>query len=71
VTEDGQRPSPDNPQYLITIVEPDDGDESGNCSIVVGLMQMYRRKNITAEPDFVPLGFWIYTAVSIYTIHRL
>ena len=59
-----KRPKAANPQYLITVTEPDDDDHEGECSVVIGLMQMFRRKNITSMVDFLPINYCIYAAVS-------
>jgi hypothetical protein len=59
-----KRPRSGNPQYLITVTQPDDDDEEGECSVVIGLMQMFRRKNITSMVEFLPINYCIYSAVS-------
>ena len=33
-----------NPQYHVTVVDPDDGDEDGECMVIIELMQKDRRK---------------------------
>ncbi|CAG0919787.1 unnamed protein product [Notodromas monacha] len=54
-----ERPLATNPQYLFTIAEPDDDDDKGDCTVVIGLMQMYRRKQ---HAIFLSIGFRVYRA---------
>lgn len=48
----------DNPQYVITLDEDDDGD--GKCSIIVALMQKNRRKQKKMGVQDLCIGFSIY-----------
>ena len=49
-----------NPQYKVSIAEPDDDDEDGNGTIVVGVMQKNRRKLRQEGQDNNPIGYAIY-----------
>lgn len=49
-----------NPQYRVTIDEPDDDDEDGKGSIIVGLMQKNRRKLKKEGKDNLTMGYAIY-----------
>ncbi|CAG0912632.1 unnamed protein product [Notodromas monacha] len=57
---ESSNPHSSNPQYLISIAQPDDDDPDGDLSVVIALMQMYRRKNITSMVEFRSIGFRIY-----------
>ncbi|KAH8849740.1 Calpain [Schistosoma japonicum] len=47
-----------NPQFLITVEDPDPDDNDNKCSILVALMQKETRKKVGA--DFQPIGFMVY-----------
>ncbi|KAK2154313.1 hypothetical protein LSH36_271g04040 [Paralvinella palmiformis] len=49
-----------NPQYVISVVDPDEDDEDGNGSIIVGLMQKERRKLRAKGESNLTIGFAIY-----------
>ncbi|CAG9763965.1 unnamed protein product [Ceutorhynchus assimilis] len=49
-----------NPQYRITLTEIDEGDEEGNCTLIVGLMQKNRRQIRSTGADLLTVGFAIY-----------
>lgn len=46
-----------NPQYVMTVEEPDNGDL---CTVVVALMQKNRRSKSNAVAGFLEIGFAIY-----------
>ena len=49
-----------NPQYRVTIDEPDDDDEDGLGTIIVGLMQKERRKMRADGKSDLTIGYAIY-----------
>ncbi|KAK2177398.1 hypothetical protein NP493_599g02062 [Ridgeia piscesae] len=49
-----------NPQFRVSIVDPDEDDEDGNGSIIVGLMQKERRKMRMEGKDNHTIGYAIY-----------
>ncbi|KAH8398927.1 hypothetical protein KR222_005072 [Zaprionus bogoriensis] len=49
-----------NPQYIITLVDPDEEDENGNCTVIVGLMQKNRRSKRNMGMECLTIGFAIY-----------
>jgi calpain len=49
-----------NPQYVVSLKEPDVGDQEGLCTVVVSLMQKNRRIRKNAEIGFLHMGFAIY-----------
>ncbi|XP_013421779.1 calpain-A [Lingula anatina] len=56
-----------NPQYLLTLTEPDDFDSSiddlddeGKCSVVIALMQEHRRSQRHLGVKMLQIGFVIY-----------
>ncbi|TDG42889.1 hypothetical protein AWZ03_010709 [Drosophila navojoa] len=48
-----------NPQYIITLVDPDEQDEEGNCTVIVALMQKNRRskRNMGMEENDDHVGY--------------
>ncbi|XP_069135240.1 calpain-A-like [Argopecten irradians] len=56
-----------NPQYVLTLLEPDDFDETkddpeneGLCTIVISLMQEHRRSKRNVKVKSLQIGFFIY-----------
>ncbi|CAN7999694.1 unnamed protein product, partial [Ixodes hexagonus] len=50
-----------NPQYFITLEDPDDDDEDQNCTLIVALMQKNRRAARTLGAGlFLTIGFALY-----------
>ena len=49
-----------NPQYRVTIEEPDADDEDGLSTIIVGLMQKERRKMRADGKSDLTIGYAIY-----------
>ncbi|XP_060520603.1 calpain-A-like isoform X2 [Cylas formicarius] len=49
-----------NPQYRVTLTEVDEGDEDGNCTLIVALMQKNRRQIRNTGADLLTIGFAIY-----------
>ncbi|EDW01887.1 GH20200 [Drosophila grimshawi] len=49
-----------NPQYIITLVDPDEEDEEGNCTVIVALMQKNRRSKRNQGMECLTIGFAIY-----------
>lgn len=46
-----------NPQYLITLDEPDDDNEDGECTVIVALLQKNRRALENTEDKWRAIGF--------------
>ena len=49
-----------NPQYVMTLEEPDDDDDDGKCTVVVALMQKNRRSRRNMGIDCLTIGFAVY-----------
>lgn len=49
-----------NPQYRVTLTEPDEDDDDGKCTIIVALMQKNRRLKRTMGVEFLTIGFAIF-----------
>jgi calpain len=49
-----------NPQYLISLEDPDEGDEDDKCTVIVNLMQRGRRAMRDEGLDLLTVGFCIY-----------
>jgi len=64
VTAGGCRNYPDtfhtNPQFRITLEDPDEDDDLDKCQLVVGLLQKDRRKLKLLGKDNLTIGFAIY-----------
>lgn len=51
-----------NPQYVVTLEDPDENDDDGLCTIIVALMQKNRRSRKNMGMDCLTIGFAIYRA---------
>ncbi|XP_075541676.1 calpain-A-like isoform X2 [Dermacentor variabilis] len=49
-----------NPQYMVTLHEPDDEDEDGECTVIVALMQKNRRVFQVHDEMWLNIGFAVY-----------
>lgn len=49
-----------NPQYMITLHEPDDEDEDGECTVIVALLQKNRRVFQVHDDMWLDIGFVLY-----------
>jgi len=49
-----------NPQYQVSVVDPDSDDEDGNGSVIIGLMQKYRRKMRSEGKHELTIGYAVY-----------
>ncbi|SPP76982.1 calpain-B [Drosophila guanche] len=49
-----------NPQYVISLEDPDDEDDDGKCTVIVALMQKNRRSKRNVGIDCLTIGFAIY-----------
>ena len=58
-----------NPQYIVDLLEDDDGD--GKCSCLVALMQKNRRKQKKMGVQELCIGFTVYKVYRVYTINRM
>lgn len=59
-----------NPQYRITLVEPDDNDDDGKCTLIVALMQKNRRAQRNMGMDVLTIGFAIYHVSEVLFIYN-
>lgn len=51
-----------NPQYQVSVVDPDSDDEDGNGSVIIGLMQKDRRKMRREGKHELTIGYAVYDA---------
>ena len=49
-----------NPQYMVTLVDPDEDDEEDKCTMIVNLMQKGRRGMMEEGKELLTIGFVIY-----------
>ncbi|KAM8709706.1 hypothetical protein ACLKA7_016503 [Drosophila subpalustris] len=49
-----------NPQYIISLEDPDEEDDDGKCTVIVALMQKNRRSKRNVGIDCLTIGFAIY-----------
>ncbi|KAK8765723.1 hypothetical protein V5799_031673 [Amblyomma americanum] len=49
-----------NPQYLVTLREPDDEEEDGECTMIVALLQRGRRFFTATDDTWDAIGFFVY-----------
>lgn len=49
-----------NPQYRITLVDVDEDDDEGKCTLIVALMQKNRRSQRNMGVEVLTIGFAIY-----------
>ncbi|XP_052700299.1 calpain-B-like isoform X5 [Crassostrea angulata] len=49
-----------NPQYRVTLTDPDDDDDDDLCTILVGVLQKDRRKKRKEGLDMLTIGYVIY-----------
>ncbi|XP_049959739.1 calpain-A isoform X1 [Schistocerca serialis cubense] len=49
-----------NPQYRITLEDPDEDDEDNKCTVIVGLMQKNRRLQRKMGAECLTIGFAMY-----------
>ncbi|XP_039954339.1 calpain-A isoform X2 [Bactrocera tryoni] len=49
-----------NPQYVITLADPDEDDDDGKCTVIVALMQKNRRSKRNMGMECLTIGFAIY-----------
>lgn len=49
-----------NPQYHITLVDPDEDDEEGLCTVIIALMQKNRRSQRNVGLDCLTVGYAVY-----------
>ncbi|XP_026481913.1 calpain-A-like isoform X3 [Ctenocephalides felis] len=49
-----------NPQYTITLEEPDEEDEEGKCTVIIALMQKNRRSRRNLGMECLTIGFAVY-----------
>ena len=49
-----------NPQYTISLVDPDEDDDDNKCTVIVGLIQKNRRAQRAQGVECLTIGFAIY-----------
>ena len=49
-----------NPQYRITLEDPDDEDEEHKCTVIIALMQKNRRSQRKIGAECLTIGFAVY-----------
>lgn len=49
-----------NPQYIMKLDVPDDGNKNDKCTVIISLMQKYRRMKRSLGLDFLKIGFEVY-----------
>lgn len=49
-----------NPQYMISLDDPDEDDENNKCTVIINLMQKGRRQMRDEGLDLLTIGFCIY-----------
>jgi len=49
-----------NPQFLISLEDPDDGDEENKCTVIINLMQKGRRALMDDGLELLSVGFCVY-----------
>jgi calpain len=49
-----------NPQYRITVTDPDEDDNDNMGTLIVALMQKERRKKRTEGLDMLTIGYCVY-----------
>jgi len=49
-----------NPQYLISLEDPDEGDDEEKCTVIINLMQRGRRAMRDEGLDLLTIGFCVY-----------
>ncbi|XP_004923130.1 calpain-B isoform X8 [Bombyx mori] len=49
-----------NPQYTVTLSDPDEGDDENKCTIIVALMQKNRRSQRHQGLECLTIGFAVY-----------
>ncbi|KAL5008174.1 hypothetical protein ScPMuIL_013755 [Solemya velum] len=49
-----------NPQYRVTLTDPDDDDDEDKCTLLVGVLQKDRRKKRKEGLDLLTIGYVIY-----------
>lgn len=56
-----------NPQYFITLEDPDEDDDEDQCTMIVALMQKNRRAMRTLGGGlFLTIGFGIYKVIKLF-----
>ncbi|XP_063232270.1 calpain-B-like isoform X8 [Bacillus rossius redtenbacheri] len=52
-----------NPQYRITLEDPDEDDDDNKCTVIIGLMQKNRRSQRKVGAECLTIGFAMYHLV--------
>lgn len=55
-----------NPQYRITVTDPDEDDDDNMGTLIVALMQKERRKKRTEGLDMLTIGYCVYKVCFCY-----
>lgn len=59
-----------NPQYIVTLEQPDENDDDGLCTLLVALMQKNRRSRKNLGMDCLTIGFAIYRVTERDIVHK-
>lgn len=54
-----------NPQYRITLEDPDDGDNEQKCTVIIALMQKNRRAQRKLGAECLTIGFAVYQVMFV------
>lgn len=49
-----------NPQFRITLTDPDEGDQEETCTCIIALLQKYRRRTRNVGAELLTIGFAVY-----------
>jgi calpain len=55
-----------NPQYRITLEDPDDEDEERKCTVIIALMQKNRRAQRKIGAECLTIGFAVYQVIHLF-----
>jgi len=51
---------PNNPQYILNLPRADDNDEEGLCTVIIAVLQKFRRELKPKRIENLPIGFVVY-----------
>jgi len=59
-----------NPQYSVEVIDPDEGDEDRNGTLIVAVMQKERRKKkLELGLDLLTIGYTVYKVNCVGLVH--
>lgn len=56
-----------NPQYYITLVDPDENDNKNMCTVIIALMVKETRRQKKQSDKSLSFGFYVYNVSIIST----